>query len=327
MKNVIFMIGDGMGLTHVTAAMLAKGAPLALQQAQYIGLQTTRSASSEVTDSAASGTALATGTKTYNGAIGLDMNKQPLENIREKAEKIGKATGVVATYALTNATPAAFMAHDVDRGNEFEIAEDFLDSGVDLFIGGGKRFFEERKDGRNLSDEMRAKGYTIVYSLDDLQNMANGPVGVLLAPVALPRMSAGRGDMLPQATAKALDILSQNKKGFFVMIEGSQIDGGGHDNKGDEVVNELIDFDNAVKVAMDFADRNPGTLVVITADHETGGMTLPDKDKKAVHKFSTGGHSGTMVPIYSYGTGAEEFAGIMDNTDIPKKMAKLMKAQ
>lgn len=324
-KNVIYMIGDGMGLTHLTATMLAKGSPLAIQRAQYTGLQSTWSADNEVTDSAASGTALATGTKTFNGAIGVDVNKQPLENIRERAEKAGMSTGVVATYSVTNATPAAFVAHNVSRSNEFEIAEDYLRSNIDVFFGGGVRFFEKREDGRNLSEEMRKKGYIIVHSMDELKKAPRrAMIGALLADNALPRHSKGRGEMLPEATAIALEILSRNPNGFFVMIEGSQINGGGHDNNGEEVVSETMDFDNAVKVALDFADRNPGTLVVITADHETGGMTLPEDNRKAVHKFSTGGHTASMVPIYAYGTGAENFTGVMDNTDIPRRMAKLM---
>lgn len=323
-KNVIYMIGDGMGLTHLTAATLASGAPLAIHRAQYVGLQTTWPSTGGVTDSAASGTALATGVKTTNGSIGVDPNGNPLENIREKSEKAGKATGVVATYSVTHATPAAFMAHDVSRSNEYDIAADFMDTKVDLFIGGGLTPFEKRKDGRNLSRELRDRGYNIFYSLDDLKSIEKGKAGVLLADWGLPRHSAGRGDMLPRATEHALRILSNSSpEGFFIMIEGSQIDGGGHDNNGNEVVSELIDFDNAVRVAMDFADRNPGTLVIVTADHETGGMSLPESDGKAVHKFSTGGHTATMVPIYAYGAGAESFTGIMDNTDIPKKIMEL----
>ena len=325
-KNVIYMIGDGMGLTQVTAAMLAKESPLALQDATYVGLQRTHSASSEVTDSAASGTALATGKKTYNGAIGMDENKQPVESVLTKSKKAGLATGVIATYSVTNATPASFVAHNESRGNEFEIAEDYLDSDIDVFIGGGVKFFEKREDGRNLSEELKAKGYTIGHSMDEVKNVTSGRLGALLADNAMPTIKQGRGNMLPEATAQALTILSNNSsKGFFLMVEGSQIDGGGHDNNPEKVVLELLDFDAAVKVAFEYADQHPGTLVVVTADHETGGLTLPEKDKKAVPEFSTKGHTGTMVPVYAYGTGASAFTGIMDNTDIPKKIEALMK--
>lgn len=324
-KNVIYMIGDGMGLTQFTAAKLFKEVPLAIERAQYVGLQSTWSANNEVTDSAASGTALSTGQKTYNGAIGVNVDKQPIENIREKAAKTGRSTGVVATYSVTNATPAAFVGHVESRNMEEQIAEDYLRSNIDLFFGGGKRFFEKRKDERNISKEMEQKGYFIVHTMEELkQAPRRARIGALLADNGLPRYSKGRGEMLPEATAIALEILSQNPKGFFVMIEGSQIDGGGHDNSGEEIVSETIDFDNAVRVALDFADRNPGTLVVITADHETGGFTLPESERKAVYKFTTGGHTASMIPIYAYGTGAENFTGVMDNTDIPKKMMKLL---
>lgn len=327
-KNVIYMIGDGMGLVQVTAAKLYSETPLAIERARYVGLQSTWSADNEVTDSAASGTALSTGQKTYNGAIGVTPDKQPAENIREKAAKTGRSTGVVATYSVTNATPAAFVAHDESRSNEFAIAEDYLDSDIDVFFGGGLRFFEKRTDGRNLSEEMTKKGYFIAHSMEELKKAPRKVrTGALLADNALPRYSKGRGEMLPEATAIALEILSQNPKGFFVMIEGSQIDGGGHDNSGEEIVSETIDFDNAVRVALDFADRNPGTLVLITADHETGGFTLPESSRKATYKFSTGGHTATMVPVYAYGAGAENFTGVMDNTDIPKKIARLIGAK
>ena len=324
-KNVIYMIGDGMGLTQFTSAMIEKGSPLAIQRAQYVGLQTTHSGNNEVTDSAAAGTALATGTKTYNGAIGVDVDRDPVESVLERSKRNGLSTGMAVTYSITNATPAAFVAHVRDRGMENEIAEYILNSDIDVFMGGGFQFFEKRNDGRNISNEMRDKGYTIVYSMDDVKNSNSNKLGALLADNAMPVMKNGRGPMLPDATAKALQILSQNKKGFFLMVEGSQIDGGGHDNNGEKVVLETLDFDDAVKIAFDFADRNPGTLVVVTADHETGGMSLPEKSRKVSHAFSTGGHTGVMVPIYAYGTGAEQFSTIMDNIDIPKKIEALMR--
>ena len=227
---------------------------------------------------------------------------------------------------MTNATPAAFIANNESRKNEEAIAEDFLETDIDLFIGGGVKFFEKRGDGRNISQELRDKGYTVVYSMDDVMKVEKGRLGALLADNGLPRMVKGRGDMLPKATGQALKILSNNSdKGFFVMVEGSQIDGGGHANDGEVVITETIDFDAAVKVAFDFADTHPGTLVVITADHETGGLTLVGNDDGGLDcAFSTTSHTGVPVPVYAYGAGAEKFTGIMDNTDIPKKIASLM---
>jgi Alkaline phosphatase len=324
-KNIIFMIGDGMGITQVNATMLQTDQPLNLERAQYVGLQKTYCSTHKVTDSAASGTALATGTKTYYGAIGVDPDTARLTSILEKASADGLATGLVATYRITHATPAAFIAHVDHRDKEQDIAADFLNTDIDVFIGGGRNMFEKRDDGRNISEELKAKGYQMVYTMDELAGIRSGKIAGLMHESHLPRIIKGRDpEYLKQATVKALDILSQNDKGFFIMIEGSQIDGGGHANSIEEVVTETIDFDKAIKVAFDFADKNPGTLVIVTADHETGGLTLTANSTDVKYHFSTGGHTGTMVPLYAYGAGAEHFSGIMENTDIPKRMMKLL---
>jgi alkaline phosphatase len=332
-KNVILMIGDGMGLAQVAATIINQGyEPLNMERAQFIGLAKTYSADNRVTDSAAGGTALATGVKTYNGAIGVNPANQPVESILEKAEANGLATGLVVTYSVTNATPAAFVAHVPDRKMEERIAEFYLSSGVDVFLGGGKKFFTEREDGRDLTAELREQGYTMVDNLDDILSFEGEQLGALLSDDAMPKMVDGRGDYLPQATAKAIEILKDNSpKGFFMMVEGSQIDRGGHSKDASIVFSETVDFDRAVGVAMDFADRNPGTLVVVTADHETGGLSIPSgkpdfslPDQGVKHEFSTGGHTGIFVPIYAYGTGACHFSRVMDNTDIPRTMERLL---
>ncbi len=333
-KNVIFMIGDGMGLAQVAATTVNQGyKPLNLERAQFIGLAKTYSANNRVTDSAAAGTALATGTKTNNGAIGVDPDKQPVKSILEKAEENGLATGLVATYSVTNATPAAFIAHVESRNMEEQIAEYYLKTDVDVFMGGGKKFFTDRKDGRDLTEELEDKGYTMVYELDDILSFKGDRLGALLSSNAMPKMIEGRGDYLPLATGKALEILQKNSdKGFFIMVEGSQIDSGGHKKDASVVISETVDFDQAVGVAFDFADRNPGTLVVVTADHETGGLSIPSgkpdfslPDQGVKYEFSTGGHTGIFVPIYAYGAGAENFSRIMENIDIPHLLEQLLK--
>ena len=324
-KNVILMIGDGMGLAHVSAAMEAGDQPLAIERAQYTGLHKTSSASDEVTDSAAGATALATGTKTYNGAIGVGPDRAPLTSILEKAAVQGLSTGLVATYRITHATPASFIAHVPHRDMEEAVAADFLKTDITLFIGGGRAMFEQRRDGRNLSDELRVKGYQIVYTQEELDGVASGKTVGLLADSHLPKIAEGRDrEYLSGATDKALEILSQNDKGFFVMIEGSMIDSGGHDNDIDYVVSETLDFDRAVARAFDFADAHPGTLVIVTADHETGGLTIPANGRGVEYLFGTGGHTAVPVPVYAYGTGAGNFSGIMENTDIPKKIEALL---
>ncbi|MDR1719041.1 MAG: alkaline phosphatase [Dysgonamonadaceae bacterium] len=331
-KNVIFMIGDGMGLAHVAATTIANNyEPLQLERAQFVGLSKTYSANNRVTDSAAGGTALATGVKTYNGAVGVDTAKQAVRSILEKAEDNGKATGMVVTCSVTNATPATFIAHVESRKMEEEIAEYYLKTDIDVFMGGGVKFFKDRSDNRDLTKELESKGYTIVYTLDDLLSFKDDRLGALLAENAMPKMSEGRGDYLPLATGKALELLKHNSpKGFFLMVEGSMIDGGGHKNDAVMVIDETLDFDKAVGAAFDFADNNPGTLVVVTADHETGGLSLPSgkpdfslPDQGVKFAFSTGGHTGIFVPIYAYGAGAEYFSRILENTDIPKIMERL----
>lgn len=213
-----------------------------------------------------------------------------------------------------------------------------MTSDIDFFAGEGRKFFEDREDDRNISNELRNKGYTIAYSLDTLPKIKRGPIGLLLAEKDMPLMPQGRGDMLPRATQEALRLLADaSRKGFLIMIEGSHIDNACHYNDLECIREEIKDFDAAVRIAMDFADHNPGTLVVVTGDHETGGITLPaddnnftkgklqpDEENEAVVRFSTKGHTGCMVPIYAYGAGAERFSGFMDNTDIPKRIAELL---
>ena len=332
-KNIIFMIGDGMGLAQVSATTILNNyTPLSLERAQYIGLQKTYSANNRVTDSAAAGTALATGSKTNNGSIGVDTAMNPVPNILEKAEDNGLSTGLVATYSVTHATPASFIAHVRNRKMEEEIATFYLKTDIDVFMGGGMKFFQNRSDNRDLVKELTHKGYAIIRDVKDIDSCSCNKLCGLFAPNAMKTMQEGRGDYLPRATKKALEILSRNTdKGFFVMIEGSMIDKGGHSNDIKTVMAETIDFDKAIKIAFDFADRNPGTLVVVTGDHETGGLTLPSNksdfslpEHGVASVFSTKGHTGVFVPIYAYGTGAQHFSGIINNTDIPKIMMRLL---
>ena len=323
-RNVIFLIGDGMGLPHVQAAMTAAGVPLNIQRTEVTGLQTSHSADNYITDSAAAGTALSSGTKTNNGMIGVDPQGNKVKTILEIAEENGLATGLVSTSAVTHATPASFIAHQQSRGSYEEIAEDFLRTDIDVFIGGGYDHFAKRADGKNLIDNLKASGYEIVTSTDMLRNSDSpSKLAALVYPEQPPYRLSGRGEMLYDATRKAIDILSKNKKGFFLMIEGSQIDWAGHANAADTLIDETLDFDRAVGVALDFAKTDGNTLVIITADHETGGVTITGgdiKSKKTRLQFSTKSHSAIMIPVYAFGPGSGNFTGIYDNTDIPKKI-------
>ena len=252
-KNVIFMIGDGMGITQIQAAMTANGNKLNFERIQTVGLSKTSSSSSYITDSAAGATAFSIGKKTYNGAIGVNADTVAEKTILEYAEDAGLATGLVATSTITHATPASFIAHQPSRRMYEEIANDFLKTDIDVFIGGGKDNFTNRKDGRNLADSLSANDYQVVFDLDGLNAIKEGKIAGLLNAEAMPPYSKGRGEMLEPSALKAIEILNQNEAGFFLMIEGSQIDWGGHANDPEYVVSELLDFDKVIGIILDFA--------------------------------------------------------------------------
>jgi alkaline phosphatase len=325
-KNIILLIGDGMGVSQVFAGLTANKGRLFLENCKYIGFSKTQSADDYITDSAAGGTALSTGVKTKNGAIGVDALGNPVKTILEEASENGLATGLVSSSAITHATPASFIAHQASRGSYEDIAADFLKTDIDVFIGGGLDHFTKRKDGRNLVDELKNKGYQFETEMDKIQKVKKGKLVGLTAEVHNGRMNE-RGDMLPVAAETAIDILSKDKEGFFLMVEGSQIDWGGHAGSAIYVVEDMLDFDQVVGQALEFAAKDKETLVVVTADHETGGMALTGgsiKDGMVKAAFPTGDHTSVMVPVFSYGPGAEEFIGIMENTDIHAKMKKLL---
>ena len=326
-KNIIFFIGDGMGVAQVFAGMTANG-DLNMARMPFIGFSKTQSADNYVTDSAAGGTALSTGKRTYNGALAVDANGNKLTTILEYSERNGKATGLVSTSAITHATPASFIAHQPKRSMYEEIAADFMNTDIDVFIGGGADFFTKRTDKRNLVLELKEKGYRVAYHVDEAAGIHRGKLAVLTAAKHNSDYRE-RGEMLTQATAKAIEVLNNaDSKGFFLMVEGSQIDWGGHGNDAAYVTGEVLDMDKALAEALRFAIEDKNTLVVVTADHETGGMTINkgDSEKGFVKAaFTTGHHTAVMVPVFAFGAGAQEFAGIYDNTEVFEKMYKLFK--
>lgn len=325
-KNIILLIGDGMGVSHVFAGLTANKGNLFLQNFKHIGFSKTQSADDYITDSAAGGTAISTGHKTNNGSIGVDAKDKPVKTILEEAEEKGLATGLVSTSSITHATPASFISHQAGRSMYEEIAADFLKTDIDVFIGGGIDHFAKRKDGRNLMDELKAKGYQVETEMQKIEKVKNGKLAGLTAPVHMGR-TGERGDMLSVATKTALKILDNNENGFFLMVEGSQIDWGGHAKSTVYVVEDMLDFDKVIGETLEFAEKDGETLIIVTADHETGGMALTDGNiEKGVVKaaFPTKDHTAVMVPIFAYGPGAHEFTGIMENTDIFVKMKKLL---
>ena len=322
-KNIIFMIGDGMGLSQISAGLIAQRDALNLERCRVIGLSKTNSGNNLVTDSAAGATAFSTGQKTYNGAIGVGMDSLPLTTILEIAERNGLVTGLIATSSITHATPASFIAHQKSRMMDEEIATDFLKTEIDVFIGGGKKFFEERTDHRNLLDDLVAKGYTVATGMDEINAVKEGKVAGFIADEQPIKVTEGRGQVLAEATLKAIQLLNGHDKGFFIMAEGSQIDWGGHANDSEYIISEMQDFDYAVGKVLDFAKADGETLVIITADHETGGYGIVGGDLEAGEvktKFLTDYHTATMVPVFAYGPGAEAYAGIYHNTAIFSKM-------
>lgn len=328
-KNIILLIGDGMGLSQISGALYNHGGYHQLEQFPVIGFQKTNSNDNLVTDSAASGTAIATGSKTNNNYIGVNKLQQPVRSILEEAEENGLATGLVATSSVVHATPASFIAHQKSRNLYEQIAEDFLKTEIDLFIGGGKQYFDRRSvDERDLVAELKARNYLVQdYFQHDIfrakPDLSRNFAFFTADKQPLPA-SQGR-DYLPFATDLALNFLKKrSEKGFFIMIEGSQIDWSCHANQSFALMAEMTDFEKAIQKSLEFAKKDMETLVVVTADHETGGFAVNpgSKMRKLVTAFTTNGHTASMVPVFAYGPQADLFGGVYDNTAIFHKMKK-----
>lgn len=334
-KNVIFLIGDGTGLVQLTSGQYntvgAEGL-LHIQTMPVTGIVKTYAADNLITDSASGATAYSCGVKTDNGMIGQLPDGRDCKTILELAEEKGMSTGLVSTSGITHATPASYAAHVPSRSMQSEIAEDYLVSGVEVFLGGGTEYFlpsseddSKRKDSKNLIQDFKSEGYEFVDTKEDLMSAGNGKLLGLFSTSGMP--SEERTPSLADMSSKAINTLSQNEDGFFLMIEGSQIDWGGHGNDAEYVLREVADFDNAAKVVLDFAKENGETLVILTADHETGGMTINDSnsdDSEIEIYWTTGSHTGVPVPLMAYGPHAIEFTGWLENTEVGIKVAQLL---
>lgn len=334
-RNVILLIGDGMGLSHVSMLEIESDyAPTAFSRAERVSLITTRSANNRVTDSAAAGTALATGHKTNNSMLGLAPDSSRLTSMMELARDRGMATGLVVSCHLTHATPGAFYAHRPKRSQYAEIAGQLLESDFDVLIGGGANWIGGSIGGDTTAgsyfDAFARKGYRVVRSLEETAGLHDGRLLAVLADKHLPA-APERGDALEQGTRKALELLSQDPDGFLLMVEGSLIDYAGHANDAAWLLAEMRDFERVVATAMDFADTHPGTLVVVTADHETGGLTMPSgksdftlSESGIDYRFGTKSHSGIRVPAYFYGAGADRFRAMMENSELSQRIMELL---
>ncbi len=333
-RNIILFVGDGMGITQITSARIYAVGPdgrLTMDRFPITALVTTHSADQLVTDSAAGATAMATGVKTRNGMVGMSADSTAYLTILEAAQALDKATGLVATSSITHATPACFAAHVPNRKMEPEIALQLIQRRVNVLLGGGKKFFlpagrkgGAREDNLDLLAMARERGYTVAETREEMEK-AQGDF--LLGIFAEEGLTTRRPEpTLAEMTQKALEILRNDMEGFFLMVEGSQIDWGSHQNDTDKTIRQLLLFDEAIKVAVDFAIKDLHTLIVITADHETGGMALEGgtlRGKNLDIDWTTHYHTGQSVPLFAFGPHALSFSGVMDNTDIPKRFAAL----
>lgn len=327
--NIILMIGDGMGLYHAASAMYANGGELTMMNLKTFGLVRTQSASDFTTDSAASGTAYACGIKTHNSALGMDKNDNPVPNIPEKVASLGVVSGVVSTDDLNGATPAAFFAHQPKRTLTEKIWADLPASKLIFAAAGHKQAF---KNQPKATQEAINGSYTVVSSLDDPALKGAGKVAYFPDRKETGFIKDGRTDFLPKATEYAIEFLSshtQKGKGFFLMVEGARIDKSSHSNDYPNAIREVLDFDKAVEAAIRFAEADGNTLVIISADHETGALTLRDgKPEDGYMKgiYCLTSHTPAPVMLYAYGPSSRNFTGIQENSDVSNKIVDLFKS-
>lgn len=329
-KNVILLIGDGMGLSQVSAPYYFSEEPPAFNRFKHIGLSRTSSADALVTQSPAAATAMATGYKTYNYGIGVDADTIPRENIVEILSRHGFMTGVIASSSITDATPAGFYAHQPDRYLQYEIALELLRSEIDFFAGGGIKFFLDTTGVNHFAENGIEANFTRLKKIKKPE--PGSRYGFLLGNDRMPTMLEGRKTFLKDATAIGTEFLSTGEGGYFLMVEGSQIDWAGHGNQVQYMIAEMNDFNQLVNWVLDMAERDGETLVIVTADHETGGFTLGAAGKNGYNAdysvitptFASTNHSAAMVPVFSFGPGAEKFTGVYENTDIFHKLVSLL---
>lgn len=313
-KNVVLMIGDGNGLAQISAAMIANRGELTLAGIKNIGLVKTASHDDLITDSAAGATAMATGTKTDNRAIGVNSKGEALANLVDISSANGFNTAIVTTDAIYGATPASFFAHRVERDDTDGLVEDLKQSKLNFFISGGQN------EENSIKDAFATQN---IESFDSFQQ----PTAIYLGDNKVPSIQNGRKDAFPTAVKKALDVLNKKEQPFFLMVESAQIDNGGHSNRTCDIVEEMLDFDQAIAEVLRFSDANQNTLVIITADHETSGFGIVGGNLSqgvVQGDFLTVDHTGIMVPLFAYGPQSDKFTGIFDNTEIFHKLLKVL---
>ncbi|MBD5786436.1 alkaline phosphatase [Cellulosimicrobium terreum] len=377
-RNVIFIQGDGLGLSHrelIRLATVGKDGQLAMDSLEHAGWTTTDSADPEeaVTDSAAGATAFASGVRTYNGAVGVDADGTPVPTLLERARGAGKATGLVTTAQVTDATPGAFGAHVPDRGDQSEIARQLLESSrPDVILGGGEDWWlpagipgawpdnppkdpteQSKGTAGNLVARAQQLGYTYVSDVDGLDDARGRKLlGLFANEEMFEQRNEGEGDLyepevpLVDMTAKALDVLSRDRDGFFLLVEEEAVDEFAHRSNATRTIQAGQALDETVELALDFASRNRGTLVVVVGDHATGGLAIENvdpadeggagastedgpfdlagSDLQFTVDWTTGGHTGEATPITAQGPGAEHLSGAQRNTDVHDVVLRAM---
>lgn len=315
-KNVILLIPDGTSLPQYYAAFTANKGKLNVFNMKATGLSKTNSSNAYITDSAPGSTAFATGVKTKNTFVGVDDEGKALAQIPDIIAAKGMSSGLISTGDVTDATPADFYAHSDNRNSSEPILKDFVSSKTKILIGGPTSGLTE--DNLKKIKEAKIDLYKDLKSVKSVNNRT-----LVIDPLASQRITNGRGNWLADAFDLTLNDLKTNKNGFFMMVEASQTDGGGHSNNLEQLVTELLDFDHVVGKAMKFADENKETLVVVLGDHETGGLTLLDgslKDGWVFGNFSTNDHTSIPSSVFAYGPNSKEFTGLFENTEIFNKI-------
>ena len=308
-KNVILLIGDGMGQNHVEGTKIYCGInSLNMESCPYRGLVNTTSKDGVITDSAAAATAMATGIKVYNSAISKHEGND-LKTVTEYAIENNKSTGIAVTKALNDATPAAFSSHSFFRYDKKNISMQQVNSGIDILMG------ENDENYTSLMQDISNNGYQYIDSKEDFNDIKSSKIFALFDS-----LTPDKEPSLAYMTEKAISALDRdNKDGFFLMVEGSKIDSRSHSNDFEGMTKELTAFDQAVKAALDFAEKDGNTLVIVTADHETGNLILPDNPtKESLNNscFKSGDHTANKVYYFAYGTTADAIPEEIENTDI-----------
>lgn len=326
-KNIILMIGDGMGLAQICAAQTVNQT-LTMLQLKHIGLQRTHAKDQYTTDSAGAGSAIATGEPTCNRHISTNEDGSINPSLTEILTPRQYACGIVTLGNIADATPAAFYGHTTERDQTDEITRWLLKGNLTLLNGSGMSTLTDRKDGTNLKDEL-SKQYLISSSIEEIKT--HGEKEICLDEQMGKATTEESLPLLAEATQKAIQKLTNaSSKGFFLMVEGAKVDYAGHANYLPGSVLETLSFDQAVAEALRFADQNGETLVIVTADHETGGLTLVDgnlEKRKVTARYMTDDHTPIMLPVFAYGPGSSKFCGTYPNTEIFHKILEALKIQ